>query len=86
MDTKITVAGNYTLNSKHSLSKSIVYITGNAGGATLDLLGFGGILVDGAALKVGTQTEVRHGVDTPINLLVTGGAGIDLTVRCVGIH
>jgi len=85
MDIKVTEAGNYTLNTEHSLSKSIVYLSGSDGGATLDLIGFGGVLTDGAGLIVPSQTEVRHGAGAKISLKVTGGSP-DLVVRCVGIH
>ena len=85
-DLIITTAGVYPLNNKHSLSKSIVYITGADGGSVIDITGFDGVaLVDGAALAAPSQTEVRHGVDSPISLLVTGGSP-NLVVRCVGLH
>ena len=84
-DLKITAAGNFPLNNKHSLSKSIVYVTGTLGGAVVNITGFGGILTDGAALASPSQTEIRHGTDSPINLNVVGGSP-DLVVRCVGLH
>ena len=85
-DIPIIVAGTYLLNGGHSMSKSVVYITGDAGGATLDIHGFGGAIIDATGLLVGSQIEIRHGSDSDISLVVTGGAGIDLVVRCVGIH
>lgn len=84
-DIKITEPGSFVLNGGHSLSKSIVYITGDAGGATLDLVGFGGVLADGAGLLVGSQTEVHHGAGSPLQMKVSGGAP-NLVVRCVGLH
>ena len=83
----ITAPGEYLLNMKHSMSKSIVYINGTNGGATLNFNGVGGsTFTDGAAIGVDTQTEIRHGADAPIYLEVVGGTGINLMVSCTGIH
>jgi len=85
MDTKITADGEYRINAEHSMSKSIVYIRGDTGGATLSLKGFDGYLLDGT-LTQGNQYQVHHGVDAPLTLEVVGSSGANMTIRCVGIH
>ena len=80
---KITADGKYKINS-HAMSKSIVYVKGDAGTATLQLQIFGEDVIDGL-ITVGTQTEVRHGSDIALTLAVGGGV-TDIDVRCVGIH
>jgi len=82
---KITADGKYRINKEHSMSKSIVYVMGSAGGAVLQLEAFGEDIIEGV-LTTGTQTEVRHGKDVPLILSVTGGVGSDLNVICTGIH
>jgi len=77
--------GTFVLNDIHNLSKSIVYISGNLGGATVDIVGYGGVMTDGSSLSTG-QFEIRHGVNSRIYLKVSGGTGIDMNVRCVGLH
>jgi len=85
MNLKITADGKYKINTDHSMSKSVVYVKGNAGGAVLKLQTFGQDIVEGV-ITVDTQTEVRHGKDVELILSVTGGVGSDIDIRCVGIH
>lgn len=77
--------GNYILNAGHSMSKSVVYISGIMGGATLTLQVFGIPLVDGV-ITSGIQYEVHHGVDVTLEAVITGSTGMDADIHCVGIH
>jgi len=82
---KITANGMYRLNQKHSMSKSVVYIAGNPGGATLTLKVFDIPLVDGV-MTPNVQYEVHHGVGVNLMAEISGGSGINAEIHCVGIH
>lgn len=84
MKIDITAGGSYRLNGKHSMGSSIVYLSGDLGGATAVLTGFGGALVDGT-VAIGTQYQVRHGRDADLFLVVSGGSP-DFSVKVSGLE
>jgi len=82
---KITANGKYKINQHHNMSKSVVYISGNPGGANITLKVFDTPLVDGVMVP-NVQYEVHHGIGVSLEAEITGGTSIDTDIHCVGIH
>jgi len=80
----ITADGDYHINANIGLSKSVVYLTGTAGGATFTLKVQGVALTDGV-ITADSQTQVNHGKDQRLMLNVTGGSGTDVNVSVSGV-
>lgn len=83
----IQADGIYHLD-KHSLGRSVVYVSGTLGGGTASL-GYGKDgevfpLLEGI-LAIDEQYLVEHGNNMDIYLTLVGSSGADLDVVCRGI-
>ena len=99
MSRTISEDGVYPLNHEHSSGQSAVYVGGEAGGATVELVGYSKAKGEDPVehplhdseqapitMTAGSQVDIRHGTGKRVYAKIAGATGTtELTLACVPI-